>query len=396
MYQLLRPFIGGVGATGSIAKVYIDATTTTVTNTGTVPLCGLGWLRRGGRTSNPSWAIYHTFSLKPGQSQGFPNDMDIARAYVIEKNQGYDYQGYMYTEDGKAHDCFVIVYDGTYHNFPNVVYKGQVLPEGLPMLERSRIRCLGLDDACEPRRAASDDSLRGTQFDLMVADHLLSSSTLPDYRTLRDAGKLQRVTIHLQDVIDHADMEKVVVVSHRWIGSDHPDPHGEQLRAIQEFLWKNPQIEHLWIDWCCLPQGDRTPAEAEFFRGCLHHANLLYLRFFVLVVADSAYLSRFWTQFEYLLAMRRIEEGGLVPNDGTRHDVLVTGIDAGSPEQMVQTLYQRWAKCSIAEASMSLSASDVQVTNGGDKTLQLNKLKQFQDAIRESWRQVMSNRHEAH
>lgn len=388
---LLRPFIGGVGAIGSIAKVHIDATTTIVTNTSLVSVHGLVWLRRGGRTSTPSWKLVHTFSLQPGQSQGFPDDVDMTSAYVIEKNKGYDYQGYFYTEDGTAHDSFVIVYDGTHRKFPSVLYKGQVLPEGLPTVERSRIRCPGLDVASELRRYESDnDPLLGHEFDLVVAEYLLSCSTLPDCRTLRAAGRLHRVTVSLQDAIAHAEMEKVVVVSHRWIACDHPDPEGEQLRAIQKFLLRNPQVEHLWIDWCCLPQGDRTPTEAAFFRECLHHVNLLYLRFFVLVVADSAYLSRFWTQFECLLAMRRIEESGLVPNGGTRHEILVTGIDAGTPGHVVQTLSLRWAECSIAGALTSLSASDVQVTNGQDKTLQLEKLKQLQDGMRESWRLVMA------
>ena len=377
-----------------MVKVYMDATTTTITNVSNVPVRGVIWKRRGGRTSSPCWETVYTLSLQPAQSRGFPNDPDIGSAYVIEKNQGYDYHGYFYTEDGHKHESFVIVYDGTYRSFPNAIYKGQVHPEGLPAEERSRIPCPGSDGACELRRRKSNDPLLGHQFDLVLATDFLSCSALPDYRTLRGAGRLQRVTVYLQDAIDHANMEEVVVVSHRWITCDHPDPDGEQLRAIQRFLLDHPKVQHLWIDWCCLPQGDRTPTEAAFFRECLHHANLLYLRFFVLVVADSAFLSRFWTQFECLLAMRRIEESGLVPNDGTRHEILVTGIDAGNPEPLVQTLSTRWAKCSITEALTRLSASDVQVTNGKDKTLQLETLKQLQDGMRESWRLLTSQRNE--
>lgn len=231
--------------------------------------------------------------------------------------------------------------------------------------------------------------ISGCVFDFMEAEYILGASEFPDYRKARRAGHLHRFTVKLKDVIRNADAESVLVVSHRWVNHDHPDPDGEQLRAVQHFLQNHRNFRLVWIDWCCLPQGHRNQQEDEFFQGCLSYANLLYLRFFVLIIADSAYMSRFWTQFECLLAMRIIHEDGLVPaidvGGKVRHKITVTGIDKDEPRQIVRALSRRWSTCSMPQALTKLSARDVQVTNGKDKTLQLQKLSELHNWMARLW-----------
>jgi len=136
--------------------------------------------------------------------------------------------------------------------------------------------------------------------------------------------------------------------------------------------------------------GERTPAERSFFKRCLGFANLLYLGLTVLVIADSAYLNRFWTQFECFLSMRDIVPTGFgnVPKGRRRVHWAVTGVDDKNPERIIDPLVARWAVTGTDEALRNLAQDDVEVTNGKDKTLQIEKLVNLQRSIGRLWAMV--------
>ena len=51
--------------------------------------------------------------------------------------------------------------------------------------------------------------------------------------------------------------DDLLSVSHRWMQGDEPDPDGEQLKAIQEFLREDPkgkEIKYVWMDSVSMPQ----------------------------------------------------------------------------------------------------------------------------------------------
>ena len=66
-----------------------------------------------------------------------------------------------------------------------------------------------------------------------------------------------------------------LAVSHRWLGKDEPDAEGAQLRELQDFLEQHPEIEYVWYDYWCMPQGSRTNAERVRFAWMLKNSNLL-------------------------------------------------------------------------------------------------------------------------
>ena len=57
-------------------------------------------------------------------------------------------------------------------------------------------------------------------------------------------------------------------VSHFWRTTEHPDPDGKDLRDIQNdpspLKWS-----YIWLDWTCLPQGQRSESETMYFKTML-------------------------------------------------------------------------------------------------------------------------------
>lgn len=92
---------------------------------------------------------------------------------------------------------------------------------------------------------------------------------LPGWRSLKRMGHIRTRSISIVDAVSRNFTETHLVVSHRWLNDrNHPDPRGDQLHVLREFLDERPHIEEVWIDWCSLPQGERTEEEAGFFANC--------------------------------------------------------------------------------------------------------------------------------
>jgi hypothetical protein len=105
---------------------------------------------------------------------------------------------------------------------------------------------------------------------------------LPFFQEIRKKhpSKLRKVTITYAEVIAGTHVLKRLVVSHRWMNPDQPDPDGEQLKAIQEFL-RSPagrEIEEVWIDAYCMPQdqpeGSRSDEDTADFKTMLGQVSI--------------------------------------------------------------------------------------------------------------------------
>ena len=89
-------------------------------------------------------------------------------------------------------------------------------------------------------------------------------------------------------------LDEYVVVSHRWITPGHPDwddnePANQcaKLKMLQDYIRKNPRTKGAWIDYPCLPQGEKDEKEKAFFGASLASVNLLYLCGNVLIFLDQ-------------------------------------------------------------------------------------------------------------
>ena len=118
----------------------------------------------------------------------------------------------------------------------------------------------------------------------MPVPTLLSLESWVPHQDLRDAGKVVEMTA---DMLKEKD---VIFVSHQWVAFNHPDPGGEQLRALQNTLtnllngkhnvesnstlntvygtldrftpemWKARLPEmFVWFDYSTAPSAPRTP-----------------------------------------------------------------------------------------------------------------------------------------
>ena len=141
-----------------------------------------------------------------------------------------------------------------------------------------------------------------------------------------------------------------------------------------------------------MPQGSRTHYQRTVFRWMLKNVNALFLGGSILIVMDSAYLSKFWTQFEAWLGMQRCTLQGLKPASKATRWVAWSIHSATS----VAELEQRWMNKSRQEAEALLSKPDCVVTNMSDKTIQLKKLATLDQDVQRSWASIVRLCRETH
>jgi len=170
-------------------------------------------------------------------------------------------------------------------------------------------------------------------------------------------------------------------VCSRWEQPDHPDPSGEQLAKLRAYLHEHPEVRHVFVDYMCLAQGERTAADKAEFGQMLANINLLYLGCRVLVLMDRTYMSRFWTSFEAWLAMRKASAQGLgsLRDGASRCDIVCVH---GAPKSLADALREEWRECGASAAAQKLQGPDFFVTNKGDKDVQISKLVQLEEQVR--------------
>jgi len=190
------------------------------------------------------------------------------------------------------------------------------------------------------------------------------------------AGSLQTIKVSLADLAANTDsLKKILVVSHRWVRPGCPDPDGKQQALIKEYLNSHPEIEFVWLDWWCIPQGKRSDQEQDYFEKTLENIYILFLGSPVLMLVDMQYLGRFWTSYESWLSMRAVSEDGFIPAMGS--DCRFTIKCLGAAGVMEQSLKDTWGPLDIEQAHSHLSEEDIIVTNRRDKEQQLRVLKQL-------------------
>jgi len=194
--------------------------------------------------------------------------------------------------------------------------------------------------------------------------------------------------------------ERFLAVTHRWERRDCPDVEGVQLREICDHVHANPQIEYVWIDYCCMPQrdadgNDLASHEREDFARMLPNINLIFLGCSVLILADLSYVSRFWTQFECWLAMVELSEDGLTGSGlrekrrNVRYDIKCIH---NAPDSFETMLRQLWSDKVWVDAYRILSRPDVVVTNASDKVTQLRKIPMLNEAVKRIMRELQDER----
>jgi len=225
----------------------------------------------------------------------------------------------------------------------------------------------------------------GHTFLFVRASSLKSSvGPFPKFQDLKQDW-IVKMNVSIHNVRDVPKLSRsAVAVSHVWQTPHHPDPKGEQANIIRWFLCWHPEIDLVWIDWCCLPQGtNKTKAEHTYFEQSLKMVNLVFLAFGVIIVLDTQFLGRFWPQLEAFLSYQQVGGSGLhpLPASVSRTTILCTGLAAESPSDFTRILESRWRQVSVADAISKLEKNDVVVTNEKDKEIQLQKLKNLQDNL---------------
>lgn len=174
-------------------------------------------------------------------------------------------------------------------------------------------------------------------------------------------------------------------MSYVWLTREHPDPKGVQADALRCWLRQHQDIEYVWIDWCCLPQGARNDEEVRKFEAGLFSVNLIYLSCTVLKIVNYQYMSRFWPQFEAWLSCQIVKPGeGFEPDvDETRSFTTFSGDLAQNPRaaEGIKEGMKRWMCASFEAARNHLSQDEVSVTNLSDKKKQFDRVKALLDNI---------------
>ena len=285
------------------------------------------------------------------------------------------------------------------------------LPDGTPLLlsgsDDKTVRVWTLpENVLQPLRVAArakEEELNNEcSFFFVDAAFLRAhdpATPLPVFQELRDRGVLREGVVRFRDVVRGVHCTDTLIVSHRWEEKGMPDPQGVQLRVIKEELDARPEIVRVWIDWCCMPQGERSGPDKAEFKRMLPRINMLYLGCSVLLIVDNTYATRFWTQFEAWLAMRKCTANGLGPAKEGEERFVIRCIHLAKDKWQGGQLREMWQEATADQAYETLSSADVMVTNQSDKEIQLTKLKplnqQVQGAFAEMAREVAVVRAEA-
>ena len=113
----------------------------------------------------------------------------------------------------------------------------------------------------------------------------------------------------------------------------------------------------------------------------LQNVNMLYLGCSVLILMDVSFISRFWTLFEAWLSMQQPTPTGLKPATEEQKRWTIVPILSAS-ELDTRKLCDLVRNCTPQEAHKLLSATDITVTNAGDKTIQLQKLDVLDEQVK--------------
>mmetsp|Transcript_34929 Transcript_34929/g.80908 ORF Transcript_34929/g.80908 Transcript_34929/m.80908 type:complete len:927 (-) Transcript_34929:130-2910(-) len=233
-------------------------------------------------------------------------------------------------------------------------------------------------------------------------DAVLSWSTskpMPEFRDAVEQHALEFIEVSTDEFILERKLSEFWIISHRWFSRSHPDwdenlPQNQsaKLKKLQELLCEHEEIRGIWLDFCCVPQGNnadgsdtyvhnygmRDEAEQRYFRYTLDNIKLLYLTGTVLIFVDQKYMGRFWTQFEAFLSLHKAGRKGVVPktDQDVEDNVFICEMGAASASagSVRNSLIDTWRTKSVHEAVEVLSQPDIEVMNQSDKAVILPRL----------------------
>ena len=214
-------------------------------------------------------------------------------------------------------------------------------------------------------------------------EYFLESAPDEPFLALRDIfakGYIIQEEITVQALLQGRLGSKYRIVSHNWETAQHPDPKCTRKRLLANFLRETPACEGVWLDYACLPQGNRSDAEGEYFNRTLQSINYLFLALPAVIFANATYIGRFWTSYEASLVLRKVTgEGDIVPlsaaERASRVKIIPFGCygEVGNGAQLVNMVLT-WGEGSLgAEIIARMARADVMVTNPSTKETQLSK-----------------------
>ena len=137
--------------------------------------------------------------------------------------------------------------------------------------------------------------------------HLLNLKELQSRSSLPHTGDSSCLSLLPQVISDPtlATNSRIIFVSHRWLGGNHPDnDQNEKFHAIVqlglaycEIHETDPEDCFLWVDYCCIQQTDTR----------LKTLGIQALPFYILLadafiaIENDTYMTRAWCLLEYLL-----------------------------------------------------------------------------------------------
>jgi len=193
---------------------------------------------------------------------------------------------------------------------------------------------------------------------------------------MREGGWLSTKTLSIHDVMQRTYVKSTLTVSHTWFARSNPFyPKNIKMEALRAYLIDNVEIEDVWLDYCSVPQGERTTEEQMLFNRTLPVINLLYLGTKVVRLIGKDYFERFWPQFEAYLSKQTIHKYGFKAEQNDRcSSVFIEGEaeDFASHIGFFET-------CTYEEAVARLGEDSVKVTNMSDKVTCLTKLEQLKE-----------------
>lgn len=94
-----------------------------------------------------------------------------------------------------------------------------------------------------------------------------------------------------------------VMLSYKWEDEGRPDTSGKTLHFVKEVLNEDPTIKGCFVDYMCLPQEPRTPAQKSIFKRCLESMNVWYTTHPTICCSlDDRYFTSSWCLCENMLA----------------------------------------------------------------------------------------------
>lgn len=155
-------------------------------------------------------------------------------------------------------------------------------------------------------RVGASPACSHTKFRFIKASRLREMTELPVRLCHQDLPEdwFADVLISPLDVLLKTHRRSCLAVSRRWEETRHPDPGGDQIEVVRRHLLDCPHIEHVWIDYWCMPQGEEcTKEQTAYLQEVVDRYTWLFMAVPVLIILDLEYVHQFWTCLEAFLAM---------------------------------------------------------------------------------------------